>query len=202
MTEDAKLVEEVIAAMGAAYVERIGQGDWTFSDLMLAALTAARPSIEAEAFRYAKHLAETLYAKHYADTTAWEPLGDTLGLLTQIDNMIVGIEEAARRKALEWRPIETVPKDGRVVELYRAPPDAATGIHWLSRVYAIWVQDDIGDVFVWPDETCVDVFDTRRRGWVANGDFFHSNGDDFTHWREPMPPPAPAALIPSQREGE
>lgn len=36
---------------------------------------------------YARSLAVALHAKHFPEVTQWKPLDDTLGLLTQIDNM-------------------------------------------------------------------------------------------------------------------
>ena len=43
---------------------------------------------------YAKMLAETLYKQYYKDDSPnWEPLDTTTGLLTQIDNMVSGMEK-------------------------------------------------------------------------------------------------------------
>lgn len=42
---------------------------------------------------YATTLAVSLHAQHFSEVTQWEPLPDTLGLLTQIDNMVVGLRE-------------------------------------------------------------------------------------------------------------
>ena len=44
-----------------------------------------------KANEYAMRLAVSLHAKHYADVEQWKPLPDTLGLLTQIDNMVCGL---------------------------------------------------------------------------------------------------------------
>lgn len=52
---------------------------------------------------YAKQLAISLHAKLYSEVTQWEPCDDLMGLLTQIDNMLTGIEPAicqAKREAL------------------------------------------------------------------------------------------------------
>lgn len=43
-----------------------------------------------EEYRYAKQLAKTLWRIHYQENVPnWQPLGDLMGILTQIDNMIV-----------------------------------------------------------------------------------------------------------------
>ena len=54
-----------------------------------------------ESYQYALRLADALRKKHYPDNTDWRPLGDLLGLLTQIDNMVADLctptdERAAR----------------------------------------------------------------------------------------------------------
>lgn len=43
-----------------------------------------------QANAYARNLAIALHQKHYSDVV-WRPLPDTLGLLTQIDNMTCGL---------------------------------------------------------------------------------------------------------------
>jgi hypothetical protein len=43
-------------------------------------------------YAYAKDLATYLWQTHYkADASEWEPCEDLMGVLTQIDNMIVGL---------------------------------------------------------------------------------------------------------------
>ena len=56
-----------------------------------------------ESYQYALRLADALRKKHYPDNTDWRPLGDLLGLLTQIDNMVAGLRTPTdeRVKALE-----------------------------------------------------------------------------------------------------
>ena len=51
-----------------------------------------------EAYAYAKHLAEAIFINGKFDAPHWEPLDDTLGLLTQIDNMVAGIRAIAAVK--------------------------------------------------------------------------------------------------------
>lgn len=46
---------------------------------------------ERQAKNYATTLAINIHAKHYSEVTQWKPLTDTLGLLTQIDNMTSGL---------------------------------------------------------------------------------------------------------------
>ena len=55
-------------------------------DALRAALAAEQP--QPEALGYATRLATSLWEKHYkAVSPHWRPLNDTLGVLTQIDNM-------------------------------------------------------------------------------------------------------------------
>lgn len=49
-----------------------------------------REAAEKQANTYARTLAIGLHKKHYPDVV-WHPLPDTLGLLTQIDNMVAGL---------------------------------------------------------------------------------------------------------------
>ena len=44
-------------------------------------------------YEYAKDLAVRLWQTHYkADAPEWEPCEDLMGVLTQIDNMVVGLQ--------------------------------------------------------------------------------------------------------------
>lgn len=55
---------------------------------------AALPAAQAEPdeLGYAQRLATALWEKHWkADAPEWKPLPDTIGVLTQIDNMTVGL---------------------------------------------------------------------------------------------------------------
>jgi hypothetical protein len=64
----------------------------------------AQPEQEQEpvAHYYAKHLAIAIWEKHYKDTAPdWRPLPDLMGVLTQIDNMAVGLAPPRR----EWRSL-------------------------------------------------------------------------------------------------
>ena len=47
-----------------------------------------------QTFNYAKTLAIAIQEKHFPEATQWNPLDDTLGLLTQIDNMVSRLVKA------------------------------------------------------------------------------------------------------------
>ena len=52
-------------------------------------------------YKYAKNLATYLWKTHYkTDAPKWEPCDDLMGVLTQIDNMIVGL---TRRSTLDTK---------------------------------------------------------------------------------------------------
>ena len=55
---------------------------------------------ERQAKNYATTLAIALHAMHYPEVTQWKPLPDTLGLLTQIDNMTASLTR--RDKPLDY----------------------------------------------------------------------------------------------------
>ncbi len=59
---------------------------------------------DADAYGYAKRLAEAIYQTHYKqDSTEWKPLDTTLGVLTQIDNMISGlVKKPSEQKPVVW----------------------------------------------------------------------------------------------------
>jgi hypothetical protein len=55
---------------------------------------------------YAKHLAIAIWEKHYKDTAPdWRPLPDLMGVLTQIDNMAVGLAPPRREAQQEQEPV-------------------------------------------------------------------------------------------------
>ena len=87
-----------------------------------------------------------------------------------------------------WRPIETAPKDGTWIELWRTPTDFG---RMSPFVIARW--DGTESMFVWP-EFC-DPFTKYGRDKadadIAEGDCYGS--DDFTHWRALSSPPASEA---------
>lgn len=74
-----------------------------------AAISSAPPSATT-AVDYAKQLATSLWQRHYReDAPQWEPCGDLMGLLSQIDNMVSGLTRAAQQPAA----VETPEEEGR-----------------------------------------------------------------------------------------
>lgn len=57
------------------------------------------PANEAGALRYAQRLATSLWQQHWRDSAPqWKVLDDMLGVLTQIDNMVCGLQPAPARQ--------------------------------------------------------------------------------------------------------
>lgn len=82
-----------------------------------------------------------------------------------------------------WQPIETAPKDGSIVVLWRPQPEAPC--RGSSRIIAKW--NDEANAWIWPEESAVDI-EFSDSGWEADGGFWSSS--KFTHW---MPCTAPTA---------
>ena len=81
---------------------------------------------------------------------------------------------------MEWKPIETAPKDGTWIMAWRG--SAMVGC-MEPLVFVSWLDG----IWCWPDDV-EDIYDDPFGVWErmdATGDFFHSN--EFTHW---MPLPA------------
>jgi len=54
-------------------------------------------------YEYAKKLATYLWKTHYKENVpGWEPCEDLMGVLTQIDNMIVGLKKPWESDAWKW----------------------------------------------------------------------------------------------------
>lgn len=88
----------------------------------------------------------------------------------------------------EWQPIETAPKDGTIIQLYRPP---AIGGTWQTRVTAFWHVSEGHGAWVWPDSDFINIED-EDRDWLDQGDFYE-DAKHFTHWM-PLPgPPSEAA---------
>lgn len=103
-----KMVEHAKLA-GPETGVRVKEPSLLLTDLSEAAseLDRMRRELE-EARQYAENLAVVLHEKYHADNKQWKPLsGDLIGLLTQIDNMTVGlvhrgeVRKAAFREAAE-----------------------------------------------------------------------------------------------------
>jgi hypothetical protein len=82
---------------------------------------------------------------------------------------------------MEWQPIETAPKDGTWVELWRGKSHIG---HWMPKVIGRWKADVNGGVFVWP----CDPYDVWHNEEYANsmiddlGDYYFDE-ESFTHWK-------------------
>lgn len=96
---------------------------------------------------------------------------------------------------MDWQPIETAPKDGSWIELWRTP-SSSDGIYWQPLITGRWWSWDDGDepesAWVWPD----DIFDVwtplgvdRCEASIRNGDYGAARDVDFTHWRPLTNPP-------------
>ena len=84
---------------------------------------------------------------------------------------------------MEWQPIETAPKDGTWICLWRGKSPSYG--KWSPFVIARW--DEAEEAFAWPDDGVDPWFDAERADErIEAGDNFAS--DQFTHW---MPLPSP-----------
>ena len=89
---------------------------------------------------------------------------------------------------MDWQPIETAPKDGTWVMLYR--PHADFGA-WDTIVFARWYEDE----WAWPQEVFdpyepPDLDERDDRGFFAHECF--TDASNFTHWMPLPAPPEPA----------
>jgi hypothetical protein len=91
-----------------------GKAEWALRSILVTAQPARAASANetgAEgALGYAQRLATGLWEKHYRDSAPqWKVLDDTLGVLTQIDNMVCDLSRspamAAEAVAWQYRPI-------------------------------------------------------------------------------------------------
>ena len=84
----------------------------------------------------------------------------------------------SRAPVNEWQPIETAPRDGTVIELYRPLSKVGTAS---QIIFGAWKTT----VWIWPD----DVFNPYQEGkfhnQLENGVFC---SDEFTFWK-PLPQP-------------
>lgn len=91
---------------------------------------------------------------------------------------------------MTWQPIETAPKDGTWIMLWRAPAKEGEGWTADPLVIARWYEDEFGDAeWTWPD----DPFDPFTPHGIAHANEAVESGaswgeENFTHWI-PLPPP-------------
>lgn len=137
------------------------------------------PAAPDPANSYARSLAVALHASHYPEVTQWRPFDDTLGLLTQIDNMTCSlVRPAAAPTVVEpvaWmfdrrygrgltfvKPATYTDEDGKLIEpvpLYLAatPPRAPTVV---EPPVGWWVYSQDGAGAFWhtkPDDEQLEI---------------------------------------------
>lgn len=98
------------------------------------------------------------------------------------------------REALEWQPIETAPRDGTWVRLWREPETIGKASPEIIAVYNAPTEYMSDGVWMWPTNM-YDPYTKRGRLLaledIKNGDFYED--DSFTHWMPlPIPPSTPA----------
>lgn len=98
------------------------------------------------------------------------------------DGLVTLLTEAAAciRDLVEWRPIETAPKDGVVIDVWREDGGRDT-VFWGMPFH------ECGEMGRYCDS---DWHRIRSPGWVCNifNEFLGRNHNPFTHWR-PLPTP-------------
>jgi hypothetical protein len=113
---------------------------------------------------------------------------------------IPALTRQEQRGAVEWRPIDTAPKDGTWVELWRPLP-VEDGPSFEPLIVGRWYSFDDGEeAWVWPDDT-FEVWTPhgreRANQMISVGDCYE-DATGFTYWR-PLTSP-PAALAPVHQE--
>lgn len=93
---------------------------------------------------------------------------------------------------MNWQPIETAPRDGSWVLLWRGE---STYGRWTPIVIGRWLEDEDSPAWVWPIEVFDPYTDDGRaeaEADIENGDHFESaeGQGGFTHWM-PLPEPPP-----------
>lgn len=86
------------------YANEYKHQDVDGSSMVVKPLYTAPPRKEQdESYGYAKRLAESIWKDHYKEISPhWRPFPTTLGVLTQIDNMIAGLEKSRK----EWQGLD------------------------------------------------------------------------------------------------
>lgn len=104
-----------------------------------------------------------------------------------------------REASSEWQPIESAPKDGTYVQLWRKP-STNQSVSWSPIIVAKWSLSPFTDdaeigLHLWLFAHDGDVFNdvglNRAQSIIDKCAMYYSVGDgDFTHW-QPLPvPPA------------
>lgn len=92
-----------------------------------------------------------------------------------------------------WQLIETAPRNGDWIELWRPGPDNDGGISWSPLIVGRWYEGDGDGLWCWPEDT-YEVYSAHGRrsadAAVEDGDCFED--DKFTHWRPLTPAPEAA----------
>lgn len=93
----------------------------------------------------------------------------------------------------KWKPIETAPKDGSWIDLWRPSACFGSRMSLEPRVIGRWSDAEL--CWVWPHTVRTSAFDPwafphRHDDDIQDGDCFASN--EFTHWM-PLPNPPDAA---------
>ena len=100
-------------------------------------------------FYYAKSIAVSLHEKHFQECTEWEPCADTLGILTQIDNMTTGwkceIENSAKHVQTN---AEKYASKSVELTLFRAKEDLSATFTTVSELME-WLNQPAAQG--WPD---------------------------------------------------
>lgn len=106
----------------------------------------------------------------------------TAGLMTEAADMIEAQAREIERLRNPWQPIETAPKDGTRVMLWRGFPEFG---EWPEMVIAEWHDYE----WQWPDSSHLRGTSSTHGEWTRehlyNG---YSSASDFTHWM-PLPEP-------------
>ena len=96
---------------------------------------SAQPDVLCRATEYAHDIVTWIHRDHYADNTAFEPFGDLLGLLSQIDNMICGWKEhpaaqAEAKVADGWVLVPREPTEEMVIAALKEVDPLRELIEW------------------------------------------------------------------------
>lgn len=98
----------------------------------------------------------------------------------------------------DWQPIESAPKDGTVIDVWRSEGGRDT-------VFWGYPHHECGEAGQYCDS---DWHRIRAPGWVCNtfDEFLGRNHNPFTHWMPPPEPPLPPSptrqLDPEEGGGE